>query len=332
MTLNTLSVFLTLVEEMNFTRAAQRLFITQQSLSGHIRRLEEEYGVVLFERRPVLRLTAEGENMLFYAQQMMQAQSAMVSSFADLSSQRRAYLDLGISFMRSVTLGSRIWKRFHEIHPNIQVRLMEANTSVLLEELQQGEIVMMIGVDIRPMPGLCLIPLLKEYMCCIVDTDLYARYCRKAVGPRSGGTPDGWLEGLSTGGEISLAGAGDLPIMFPTKGNRIRLSLERMYRNAGMRPRVILESESQDVLYQLACEGEGAAIVSPMVLFDRKEGGLSLPDHCHIFRLDEAGASTISLAIPDNAELPHFARTMVEVIQKTFDEYGEAIARIGLRG
>ena len=39
---------------MNFTKAARKLFITQQSLSGHIRRLEEEYGVTLFERKPVL--------------------------------------------------------------------------------------------------------------------------------------------------------------------------------------------------------------------------------------------------------------------------------------
>ena len=67
MYLEEFNVFLTVVEEMNFTRAAERLYITQQALSGHIRRLEEHYGVTLFRRRPTLKLTAEGEAMVLCA-------------------------------------------------------------------------------------------------------------------------------------------------------------------------------------------------------------------------------------------------------------------------
>ena len=47
MNLNAFSVFLTVVEEMNFTRAAERLYISQQALSGYIRRLEAHYGDTL---------------------------------------------------------------------------------------------------------------------------------------------------------------------------------------------------------------------------------------------------------------------------------------------
>lgn len=321
MTLNTLSVFLTLVEEMNFTRAAQRLFITQQSLSGHIKRLEEEYGVTLFERRPSLKLTAEGESMVFYANQILLAENAMISSFADLTSRSTAYLDLGISYMRSTMLGAGLWKRFHTIHPNIQVRLFEANTSALLDRLQHGEIFLMVGVDIRPVPGIRVIPLMKEYLCCVIDRDLYAEYFSE----------ESREEGAVRGEELSVTRLRDIPMMFPTKGNRLRISLERMFRNAGFLPRILLESERQDVLFQLAENGEGAAILSPMVLYDRKTGGLAVPETCHVFRVAEAGASTISVAVPADFSLPHYAQTMIDVIRDVFEDYAKAIGEIGLR-
>lgn len=324
MTLNSFSIFLTVVEEMNFTRAAQRLFITQQSLSGHIKRLEEAYGVSLFERRPSLRLTAEGENMVFYARQILQAQSDMVSDFADLSSKRFAYLDVGISYMRSVMFGTGIWRNFHNQYPNIRVRLVEQNTSMLLERLQRSEISMMVGVDIRPVPGLRVMPVMKEYLCCVIDRDLYAEYYPEKV--REAGNSQ------ILGREITVSQIKEIPMMFPTRGNRLRISLERMYRRGGFLPKVLLESERQDVLYQLARKGEGGAILSPMVLYERDGSGLSIPENCHVFRILQAGTSVIGVAVLEEAKLTHYAESMIDVIRKELNRYGEAIEQIGLRG
>ena len=61
-------MFLYAVEEMNFTRAAERAFVTQQCLSDHIRRLEKNYNVKLFDRTPKLKLTKAGE--ILYASLM----------------------------------------------------------------------------------------------------------------------------------------------------------------------------------------------------------------------------------------------------------------------
>ena len=47
MNLKSIEYFLVTVEEMNITRAAERLFISQQALSSHLKRLEDEYGVCL---------------------------------------------------------------------------------------------------------------------------------------------------------------------------------------------------------------------------------------------------------------------------------------------
>ena len=52
--------FLAVAEKMSVTRASEDLHVTQQCVSDHIRRLEQEYGVRLFERRPKLQLTDAG--------------------------------------------------------------------------------------------------------------------------------------------------------------------------------------------------------------------------------------------------------------------------------
>lgn len=56
-------MFMAVVEEMSISRAAARSFVTQQCVSDHVKRIEEEYGVTLFNRRPRLSLTPAGEEM-----------------------------------------------------------------------------------------------------------------------------------------------------------------------------------------------------------------------------------------------------------------------------
>lgn len=58
-----LQYFLVAAEELNFTRAATRLYITQQSLSAHISKLEEHFGTPLFIRGVRLGLTPAGETL-----------------------------------------------------------------------------------------------------------------------------------------------------------------------------------------------------------------------------------------------------------------------------
>ncbi len=312
MTLNSFTIFLTVVEEMNFTRAAHRLFITQQSLSGHIRRLEEEYGVTLFERKPALKLTPEGENMVFYARQILQAENAMVSGFADISRNNAAYLNVGISYMRSGVFGSGIWRRFHKEYPHIEVRFLEKNTDNLLEALQQGDISMMIGIDVRRGSGLKVIPLVEEKFRCIVSRHLLERYY--------GGQAEVMIREFSEGG-LRLEKLREIPMLFPPRGNRLRIPLEQGFRQAGILPRIIFESDLPEILFRLAVEGDGAAIVSTMTLYNYIQQGISLPEDICTFPVPETGVNRITLAYASDAVMPKYAEGMVRAIREEFDAY-----------
>ena len=70
MNFTNLDYFLALTKEMNFTQAAKKLHISQQALSNHILRLEEEFGVSLFDRGTPLTLTAAGKRLLVHAQEL----------------------------------------------------------------------------------------------------------------------------------------------------------------------------------------------------------------------------------------------------------------------
>lgn len=69
-----LHYFMVCAEELNFTRAAKRLFISQQSLSNHIKKLEEEYGVLLFNRGTHITLTEAGSCLYRNARDLVRLQ------------------------------------------------------------------------------------------------------------------------------------------------------------------------------------------------------------------------------------------------------------------
>ena len=83
MELRVLKYFTTVAEELNITRAAEKLNISQPPLSNQIRNLEEELGTVLFVRgKRHLQLTESGQLLYRYAKEILSLSSTPVSTWA----------------------------------------------------------------------------------------------------------------------------------------------------------------------------------------------------------------------------------------------------------
>ena len=82
-----LKYFLMVAEELNITRAAERLYISQQSLSNHIGNLERELDVKLFTRSPKLSLTYAGGLLVDTATQILDLHSQYLSKVGDINKQ-----------------------------------------------------------------------------------------------------------------------------------------------------------------------------------------------------------------------------------------------------
>lgn len=320
MNLKTCQYFITLAEEMNFTKASETLHITQQSLSGSIKRLEEEYGVELFQRKPYLKLTPAGETVLFYSKQMLRNESQMMASLADLSAECSGHLVLGMSRQRIQVFFPGIWERYHNAYPNVSLDLRQSYTLKMADALQAGKLDLFIGVDVPAASNLNVVPLASEYLFCLIHDKVLKECC-----------PDQWQKLLnkSSAEGLDVSDLKDFPILLLASDNRIRSLLDRAYDRCGIMPKTILEASDQNIIYQLACSAQGAAFLPPMILFDRQKGALTWPEDCHCLRMNHSFSKIdISLIYRNDLILPHYAEGMKKAITQEFHSYAMAMKQL----
>lgn len=139
-------MFLLAAQELNFSRAAERAFVTQQCLSDHIKRLEEAYQVVLFQRKPRLRLTQEGEVLLRYLSDMRTLEDSMRKELCDVSAGIRGTMSFGISATRGYIVIPGLVPAFQQRFPNVDIQIHLEDTKVLEPLLLSNKLDIFLGV------------------------------------------------------------------------------------------------------------------------------------------------------------------------------------------
>ena len=97
MNFSNLQYFVTVADELNVTKAAEKLYISQQSLSNQIIKLENELGVKLFARNPGLKLTYAGDRLYKSARHILDLHNQMLSEIEDIKDNKKGKLRIGIS-------------------------------------------------------------------------------------------------------------------------------------------------------------------------------------------------------------------------------------------
>lgn len=129
--LRELRYFLAVAEELNFTRAAERLHLAQQALSASIRNLENDLGVQLFTRSTRhVALTAAGEALVAGARHALGSAAEAVDEVQRVGSGRAGRLIIGFSTAAgSVPKVRDVIRRFSRSSPDVDVRLVEYDFS-----------------------------------------------------------------------------------------------------------------------------------------------------------------------------------------------------------
>ncbi len=112
--------FITVVQEGNLSRASEKLFLSQPAVSAHIKALEDELGVDLFERTSRgMRLTAAGETLRLSAEKTLAAAREMLTQARRMTRELSGNLRLGtMSDPFSLRLGE-VLSRFSGAHPKV---------------------------------------------------------------------------------------------------------------------------------------------------------------------------------------------------------------------
>ncbi len=153
--------FVAVAEELNFTRAAGRLFLAQQALSSSIKQLEHELGQPLFVRdtRRVA-LTPAGETLLPRARRLLAMAEETVTAVQH-GTPDRAVLRVDISSSNLET-GALVLRRLREDRPEIEVRQREIGVPRGLVALREDELDVLLGDAAAAPDGVAVEPLRQE--------------------------------------------------------------------------------------------------------------------------------------------------------------------------
>ena len=239
---------LEIARQQSVTHAAEKLFVTQSTLSQYLLKLENELGTPLFSReKSGLVPTEAGHVYLHAARAVVQIQNAAEASIAALK--KEGFLCVGVSFW-GLTLLTGLLPAFKSRFPDITLRIFVDDYAHLKVMMQAGRIdlavISITEEDDRPAQG--SIDLKREEL--VVALPREAAYCLEH--------PD--AEFIS---EKQLPQALDtLNFIAPDEGASIRRIEDALFRRLMYRPHVICEVEREDSATRMVAAGVGAAILS----------------------------------------------------------------------
>ena len=158
-----LKYILTIAEEKNMTRAAERLYISQPSLSQSVKNLEKELGVDLFERsQRGSVLTPAGEHYVEWAKQILFAEAMMKRKIQDISAKNVRQIKFGTTPQRTSYILDFVVNQFQKEYANYKIFLEDRPSTELYELLDRGSLDFIIDNTNNDTLNFRSIPLIRE--------------------------------------------------------------------------------------------------------------------------------------------------------------------------
>lgn len=241
MELRQLAYFVAVAEERNFTRAAERVHISQSGISAQIRQLERELGAELFDRSArTATLTVAGKAALEHARAALAAAEAVGQAVDEVSGLVRGSLTVGMVVGCTVTPLFDALASFHRAHPGVELSLREADSDHLAEQVRGGVL------DLA-LIGAAALPEDLESLTVVRDR-LVA-----AVPPS---------HPLAARRRLTLEELAAHPLICMPPGTGLRAVLDRACAARHLAPRATLQAGAADAVAALAARGLGVAILS----------------------------------------------------------------------
>ncbi|MFJ4836376.1 LysR family transcriptional regulator [Streptomyces sp. NPDC088747] len=242
MELRQLEYFVAVAEEQNFTRAAERVHISQSGVSAQIRQLERELGAELFDRSArTATLTVAGKAALEHARTALAAAGAVGQAVDDVTDLIRGQLTVGMVIGCTLTPLFDALSVFHQAHPGIEISLLEDNSDRLVEGVRAGTVdLALIGTATATPDGLEALTIISERLVVAVP----ARHP------------------LAKQRRVTLRELVTYPIVCMPPGTGLRTVFDRACAAQSLQPAIALQASAADAIADLAARGLGVAILS----------------------------------------------------------------------
>ena len=312
MELNSLYYFSELAKDLNMTRTAQRLYISQQTLSNHIARLEEYYGTRLFNRKPSLSLTPAGRTVLSFAENTSLENERLKNQLSDILGQDTGTLRIGGNYLRLHGFIGRKLHIFMERYPKVRIYLSDFKTTSVLEEmLMKNELDLAVVLQGREHRRLLYEHVLSDDVYLCVSDSLLRKHCgARSVEIRRRSIENG----------ADLRDFRELPFyLFDNIRGR---QVDACFEDSGVVPRVSIRGVYTHNATELCCQGMAACFLSRLNLLEQ---GFVIPEDLGIYRVIHRGkplSQEIGLARNRDNYLPAFASFLWDMMAEFYRELG----------
>ncbi len=239
MNLNQLKYIVAIADELNISKAAQKLFVSQPSLSQCVQNVERELGTKIFDRSTTpLKITYAGEVFIKWARKTLNSTEEINRKIADISGLKNIKLSIGISPYRSTCILPPVITEFKKLYPQCYIVVEEHPTTILHSMMDEGKIDILIDTPHHNTIDYTSIPLIKENILLDVPKDWNIK-----------------------GDEVELSEFADKPfVMLANEQLLGRISRDLCLQN-GFEPKISLECHTVETAHAFVAEGLGVSFV-----------------------------------------------------------------------
>ena len=234
-----LRTFVAIARTAHLTRAADQLHLTQSAVSKQIKALEEECGVLLFERSAAgMALTAAGRRLLPAATRILDAAADFASAAKAIQGMVAGTLRLGtIIDPESIRLGPLLGALL-KFYPQIDVRLQHGISGSVLSSLRAGELDACFFLGAIDDPQIVALPL---------DVETYVV-----------AAPSAWRASLANADWATLAG---MPWVGTPPGSSQHALIQQVFADRGLTQRTVIEADQEASMIDLVRSSVGLCLM-----------------------------------------------------------------------
>lgn len=253
-------------QEKSFSKAAQKLFVSQSAVSAMVRKAEVKIGCQLFDRSTIpLTITKEGEYYIRCAEQFMRLEKNMDAYFRDMADMKTGHLSVGSSSFFCAYLLAGLLKRFKNKYPGVSVEIHEGNIKELRAGLLNDSIDLLLETAIPADDEVERFLYDYEEIILAVPAELEVNKKLRSYQMTFTQARDGAFAG-NTIEAVPMQTFKECPFILLKEENDICVRSKEICRNAGFEPKVELYLDQIMTSFYVAKSGSGIAFIRSSLL------------------------------------------------------------------
>lgn len=237
---NQLRSFYSIASNQSFTKAAEKLYITQPAVTAQMKAFEESCGFKLFHKqRSHIYLTNEGKILYEYAKKIFEEEKELENAISDIKEVKKGDLRIGSSKTYSKYFMPVMLSQFHKRYPEIVIHLHEGTSQDIIEGLCDFRFdIAVVGTAIMP-DRVNFVPFSQDEVVPVV--------CNK--------------HRLASKSKVTIESLAQEPIIMKEEGSATRKIVDNLFYQSGMKPNILMETGNVEFIKELVKDNYGIAFL-----------------------------------------------------------------------